>query len=281
MRRSLFLKILLVLIILIISHQAPVKLNELILEGVSQVWAQESPQTPDQTGIEQDPQSPGAKAAEEKEEKKEIESSRRQTKEEKMRKLTGGVELKTWHVALLIAIPIIIVAIIFVVLFFRGRTYEDEGDVETKADAREGKKRIKGSRRLQLALELLDTQKIAREGSLDTDYHFVCIEGANKGEKFEIKKHVSTIGRRSTNGRINDIEISSLEKKVSRSQAKLVYKPDDDKFYLVNESDVPIRVNGQRVRQAFPLEEEDVVELAGGEVKLRFRRKVYEIEEKI
>jgi hypothetical protein len=118
--------------------------------------------------------------------------------------------------------------------------------------------------------KILDIQKLREKGRLNTLYHFMCEEGANKGESFYITKYVSTIGRRSTDGRVNDIEFAQTEKKVSRTQALLVFHPQNDRFYLINEATAPINVNSKPIEQAFPLKEGDRIEMGGGDIVLSF-----------
>jgi len=191
-------------------------------------------------------------------------------------------KVATWQIILLISAPILLIAVAIIIILITGSLGEkDTSHVEDRDKKKKGKKSLFGSkrnRRLQLALELLDYQKIARQGTLKTDYYFHCAEGANKGENFRITKYVSRLGRRSTDGRINDIQVSSLEKKVSRSQGLVVYNENEDTFYIVNESDVRIKVNKEWVRSAYPLREGDRVLLGDGTVVLVFCREKIEVE---
>lgn len=184
--------------------------------------------------------------------------------------------LETWQVILLASTPVIIIVLFILFNFIKSRVSDGDDDEGIVGPDKKGKKdkgkapKSKHDKRLQLALDLLDHNKIAREGVLQTDFYLRSLVGSNKGEIFPIKKYVCRIGRHSTDGRINDIQFSSYEKKVSRTQGLLVYKPDEDIFYIVNESEVPIFVNNDRVKEAYPLREGDHIRFAkdGPEVVL-------------
>ncbi|MCD4782467.1 MAG: FHA domain-containing protein [Candidatus Eremiobacteraeota bacterium] len=187
----------------------------------------------------------------------------------------------TWQILLLIFAPILVIAVAVIIMIITGSLGEkDTSHIEDRDKKKKGKigsLKTKRERRLQLALELLDYQKIARMGTLKTDYFFHCAEGSNKGENFKINKYSSKLGRRSTDGRINDIQISSFEKKVSRSQGLVVFHDDEDRFYLINESDVRIKVNKEWVRSAYPLREGDRILLGDETVVLVFCRERIEV----
>lgn len=190
-------------------------------------------------------------------------------------------KLTNLQLALLIAAPMFIIFIILGVMYFFNFQGESIPKDKIKKGDSEKKKAEpiagKGGKRLQTAISLLNYQHIEREGSLKTDYKLKCLKGPNEGLIFEINKHVSKIGRRSTDGRINDIEISSTAKEVSRKQALLVYKSDEDTFFLINESDVPMRVNKERVKDAYPLRDGDEISISKGEVVLKLFRETVEI----
>lgn len=192
--------------------------------------------------------------------------------------------LETWQVILLALTPIIIIVLFILFNFIRSRIGDgDDGDGIVGPE-KKGKKdkekapKSKHDRRLQLALDLLDHNKIAREGMLKTDFYLRSVVGSNKGEIFPIKKYVCKIGRHSTDGRINDIQFSSYEKKISRAQCLLVFKPDEDIFYIVNESDVPIFVNNDRVKEAYPLREGDHIRFAKDGPEVVLAREVVDLE---
>ena len=192
--------------------------------------------------------------------------------------------LETWQVVLLASTPVIIIALFILFNFIKSKVGDgDDGEGIVGPEKKDKKntdkpRRSKHDKRLQLAMELLDHNKIAREGLLKTDFYLRSIVGSNKGEIFPIKKYVCKIGRHSTDGRINDIQFSSFEKKVSRAQGLLVYKPDEDIFYIVNESDVPIFVNNDRVKEAYPLRESDHIRFAKDGPEVVLAREVVDLE---
>ncbi len=194
--------------------------------------------------------------------------------------------LETWQVILLASTPVLIIALFLLFNFIRSRIGDGDDGEGIVGPEKKGKKdkdktpRSKHDKRLQLALDLLDHNKIAREGVLKTDFYLRSLVGSNQGEIFPIKKYVCKIGRHSTDGRINDIQFSSYEKKVSRDQGLLVYKPDEDIFYIVNESDVPIFVNNDRVKEAYPLREGDHIRFAKDGPEVVLAREVVELDSK-
>ncbi|MCE1247495.1 MAG: FHA domain-containing protein [Firmicutes bacterium] len=210
-------------------------------------------------------------------------------------------QLAGWQIGLLIAAPIIIIVLIFAFTYITGSMGEKDGDIidqkeyprqarqekekqkeaekaketaKEEAKSPEQRKPKKTGKRIPVPLTLIDQKQIAREGALTSDFYIKSIEGANKGEVFKIGKYVSTMGRRSRDGRLNDIELSSYEKQVSREQALILYKKDDDTYYLINESDAAMKVNAERVNStaAYPLYEGDKIYMGAGSVVLQFLR---------
>jgi len=208
------------------------------------------------------------------EEKPSSEKTNNGKKEEKK----GIPNISTFQIVLIIIAPIFIIVLFFVLNYIRGKIVKEADDDSTAAPRAKMKKPVKRREsRLQVPLSLIKHWEIARLGSLQTDFHFKSARGANKGETFKINKYVSTIGRRSTDGRLNDIELSSLEKKLSRKQGLLVYKEDEDTFYLINESANRIYVNKDKVTEAYPLRDGDRIITASGDVELIFAQKIYEV----
>ena len=246
------------------------------------VTAQEKPAEP--AGAEKTGQPEAKDGKDEKGEKPgDKDGKKDENKDKKKEPYNPLKNLETWQAVLLASTPVIIVGIFFLASFIRSKMGgEDEGvaaDAKSKKSGKAQKPKSKHDRRLQLALDLLNHRQIGREGALETDFYLRSVVGSNKGEMFKITKYVCKIGRRSTDGRINDIQFSSLEKKVSRSQGLLVYKVDEDTFYYVNESDVPVFVNGDRVKEAYPLREGDRIKFSKKDgPELAFAREVVEVE---
>jgi hypothetical protein len=250
------------------------------ITSITVIYAQEAPPA-NQTAISPSPQTSGAPAP-----SPTVKNTTVQKGTDFFSQLAG------WQMMLLIATPIIIIIIIFVVTYITGSMGDRDSDIidetgtprkktkqekqkekeQAKVVEQEKKQEKKQGRRMQIAITLLDHKQIAREGALSTDYYLRSIEGANKGEIFKISKYVSTIGRRSRDGRLNDIELSSFEKNISREQALLVYKKDEETFYLINQSDVPMKVNKDRMNGAYPLLDGDRIYFGGSAVILQFSR---------
>ncbi|MFP4498258.1 MAG: FHA domain-containing protein [Vulcanimicrobiota bacterium] len=167
------------------------------------------------------------------------------------------------NVMYLLFLPLVLMVLFFVYINFANQDSKpdaiatdrlpvDPEVLKKKQAERERRQRLREQQksydRVAVPLDLFNLQDFIRDGSLKTDIALKCTQGRNKDKIFEITKHHNTVGRRSKNGRINDIQVSSFEKKVSRSQGLVLYDKEKERFYMVNESDVPILVNGRRVK---------------------------------
>jgi len=168
-------------------------------------------------------------------------------------------------IVLIVIIALLIAAAVF--FFVKGR--KEGGKVIS--DKKETGEESAG--RMQVDPESLNLKQIAEKGALESDFFLHCYKGSNQGEDFLIPRYVTTIGRRSTDGRINDIEISSIDKNVSRTQGMLVYKAEEQTFYLINEANVPITVNGELVLDAYPLKVGDKIEMGNNSVGLELKKR--------
>jgi hypothetical protein len=206
---------------------------------------------------------------------------KRNSHEEQYAQIGDMSEIRPWIMIIIFGFPFLILVLLVTILLTRKKP-QKEGFVDLKQSNAEMPKevRMKPSiiepqgaiedvKRKPVNPEVLNVEKLKEKGRFNSGYHFVCEEGANKGDKFIITKYVTTIGRRSSDGRVNDIEFSTSDKKISRSQALLVFHPNNSRFYLINESLTPISVNGNIVEQAYPIFEGDEINLGSDEVKLK------------
>lgn len=101
---------------------------------------------------------------------------------------------------------------------------------------------------------------------VDVGVELVVIDGPDKGQRFPISKPLVRLGR--SGERDNDVALT--DETVSRSHARLVYNPADQRFSVVNETPVnPTKLNGAVIDTA-AIRENDVIQL--GATSLRFRK---------
>jgi hypothetical protein len=191
-------------------------------------------------------------------------------------------EIRPWVMIVIFGFPLLLLILMVTILLTRKKPEQQTSadlnqtnaevpkEVPKKPTILEPQGAIEGALRKPIDPEVLDIEKLKEKGRLNTLYHLICKQGTDTDEKFAITRYVSTMGRRSSDGRVNDIEFSSEDKKISRKQALLVYHPESDKFYIINEASVPVFVNGKPIEQAYPLSEGDEINLGYGQIILKF-----------